>query len=128
MRVLDSSGTLLGFISAGVVSHVSLIDKSTAVGVWTIENNELVGASAQLITSNMSYIDAAIDIGSNQEVLIGRGASSANCYGVVYNRSTNTFGSVTLIRTATFGAALISACLSGKSGACLLRRYRCNFI
>ena len=113
VRVLDSSGTLLGFISAGVVSHVSLIDKSTAVGVWTIENNELVGASAQLITSNMSYIDAAIDIGSNQEVLIGRGASSANCYGVVYNRSTNTFGSVTLIRTATFGAALISACLSG---------------
>lgn len=113
VRVLNSAGTLLGFVYGGVVSHVSLSDKSTAAGVWTIENNELVGASAQLLTTNMAAIDAVIDIGSNQEVIIGRGVSSANCYGVVYNRSTNTFGSVTLIRTATFGSSLIAACLSG---------------
>ncbi len=113
VRVLNSAGTLLGFIFAGVVSHVSLTDNSSAAGVWTIENNELVGASAQLLTTNMAAIDAVIDIGSNQEVIIGRGVSSANCYGVVYNRSTNTFGSVTLIRTATFGNGLIAACLSG---------------
>jgi len=113
VRVLNSAGTLLGFIFAGVVSHISLTDKSTAAGVWTIENNELVGASAQLLTTNMAFIDAVIDIGSSQEVIIGRGVSSANCYGVVYNRSTNTFGSVTLIRTATFGSSLIAACLSG---------------
>lgn len=113
VRVLNSAGTLLGFIFAGVVSHVSLIDNSTAAGVWTVENSELVGASAQLLTTNMALIDAVIDIGSSQEVIIGRGVSSANCYGVVYNRSTNTFGSVTLIRTATLGSSLVSACLSG---------------
>lgn len=113
VRVLNSAGTLLGFIFAGVVSHVSLADKSTAAGVWTIENSELVGASAQLLTTNMSLIDAVIDIGSSQEVIIGRGVSSANCYGVVYNRSTNAFGSVTLIRTATLGDNLVAACLSG---------------
>lgn len=113
VRVLNSAGTLLGFVFGGVVSHVSLADNSTSAGMWTIENNELVGASAQLLTTNMAAIDAVIDIGSNQEVIIGRGVSSANCYGVVYNRSTNTFGSVTLIRTATFGNGLIAACLSG---------------
>lgn len=113
VRVLNSSGTLLGFIFAGVVSHVSLIDNSMAAGVWAVENSELVGASAQLLTANMAFIDACIDIGSSQEVLIGRGVSSANCYGVVYNRSTNTFGSVTLIRTATFASERIAACLSG---------------
>ena len=113
VRVLNSAGTLLGFVFAGVFSHVSLADNSTASGVWTIENAEPVGASAQLLTTNMALIDSCIDIGSSQEVIIGRGVSSANCYGVVYNRSTNTFGSVTLIRTATLGSSLVAACLSG---------------
>lgn len=113
VRVLNSAGTLLGFIFGGVVSHVSLIDNSSAAGVWTVENSEPVGASAQLLTTNMALIDACIDIGSSQEVIIGRGVASANCYGVVYNRSTNTFGSVTLIRTATLGTNLVAACLSG---------------
>jgi len=112
VRVVNTSGTLLGFIYGGVVSYISLDNKSTAAGVWAISNNELAGASAQLLTTNMAAIDACIDIGSSQEVIIGRGKSNANCYGVVYNRATNTFGAVTLIRTATFGNDLIAACLS----------------
>ncbi len=112
VRVVNTSGTLLGFVFAGVVSYIGLDNNSTAGGVWNISSNEVVGASAQLLTTNMAVIDAVIDIGSSQEVLIGRGISNANCYSVVYNRSTNTFGSVTLIRTATFGNSLISAVLS----------------
>lgn len=111
VRVCDSTGVLKGFIFAGVVSHISLSDISTAAGVWAIENNELVGASAQLLTTNMARIDAVIDIGSSQEVIVGRGVANANCYGVVYNRATNTFGSVTLIRTATIPN--VAAVLSG---------------
>ncbi|NBO27118.1 MAG: hypothetical protein EBU96_10100, partial [Actinobacteria bacterium] len=112
VRIANTSGTLLGFIYGGVVSYISLDNNSTAAGVWAISNNELAGASAQLLTTNMAAIDACIDIGSSQEVIIGRGKSNANCYGVVYNRATNTFGAVTLIRTATFGNDLIAACLS----------------
>ncbi len=112
VRVCNTSGTLLGFVFAGVVSYIALDNNSTAAGVWNISNNEVVGASAQLLTTNIAVIDACIDLGSNQELLIGRGVSNANCYSVVYNRSTNTFGNVTLVRTATFKDSVISAVLS----------------
>jgi hypothetical protein len=101
VRVLNSAGTLLGFIFAGVVSHVSLIDNSTAAGVWTVENSELVGASAQLLTTNLAGgIGACLDLGSNREFILTSNAANSAMYGVVYDRSTNTFGSATLIRTA----------------------------
>lgn len=115
VRVCNTSGTLLGFVFGGVVSYISLDNSSTAAGVWAISSNELAGASAQLLTTNMAQIDACIDIGSSQEIIIGRGVSNANCYGVVYNQATNTFGAVTLIRTATFGNNLIAACLSASN-------------
>jgi len=101
VKVLNSAGTLLGFIFAGVVSHISLSDKSTAAGVWTIENNELVGASAQLLTTNMTTIYGCIALDSDREFILGSTAS--NTYGVVYQKSTNTFGAVTLIRSYTLG-------------------------
>ncbi len=101
VKVLNSAGTLLGFVFAGVVSHISLSDKSTAAGVWTIENNELVGASAQLLTTDMTVINVCIALDSDREFILGSTASAT--YGVVYQKSTNTFGSVTLIRTYTLG-------------------------
>ncbi|MCX6738777.1 MAG: hypothetical protein NT098_01835 [Candidatus Parcubacteria bacterium] len=97
--MLNSAGTLLGFVFAGVVSHISLSDKSTAAGVWTIENNELVGASAQLLTSTMTSIEACIALDSDREFLLGNGTSSYS-YGVVYRKSTNTFSAVTTIRSS----------------------------
>jgi len=101
VRVLNSAGTLLGFIFAGVVSHISLADNSSAAGVWTIENNELVGASAQLLTTNLvGGIGACLDLGSSREFILASNAANSAMYGVVYDRSTNTFGSATLIRTA----------------------------
>jgi len=111
VRVLNSSGTLLGFIFAGVVSHVSLADNSTAAGVWTVENSELVGPSAQLLTNSFTSIQSVVDIGSNKEVLVG--GTGANGYAVVYDRSTNTFGSVTLVRAAGFNNGGAVAYLSG---------------
>jgi hypothetical protein len=113
VRVCNTSGTLKGFVFAGVVSYISLDNNSTAAGVWAISSNELVGASAQLLTTNLSIVAAVIDIGSSQEVIIGIGPASTNCYGVVYNRATNTFGAVTLIRTASVAASSVTAVLSG---------------
>jgi hypothetical protein len=99
VRVLNNAGTLLGFIFAGVVSHISLADNSTAAGVWTIENNELVGASAQLLTTNLLTVDACVSLDSDREFLLGNGGSNYS-YGVVYNKTTNSFGSVTAIRSS----------------------------
>jgi hypothetical protein len=112
VRVCNSAGTLLGFVFAGVVSYIALDDKSTAAGVWAISSNELVGASAQLLTTNIVVIRSVIDIGSSQEVIIATNASAAAVYGVVYNRATNTFGAVTLIRSA-LSNGYATAVLSG---------------
>lgn len=113
VRLLNSDGTVRGFCPANEVTTISLIDNSTAVGVWAMDGGN-IGVSAQLL-SVLRNVDAVIDIGSSQEVIVGRGQTSANCYAVVYNRSTNTFGSATLVRTATFGTSLIKACLSGSN-------------
>lgn len=107
VRVLNSAGTLLGFVYGGVVSHVSLSDKSTAAGVWTIENNELVGASAQLLVADtfVSFTSSSavsVELGAGRELLLASAPSylSGNLYGVVYDSATNIFGTVTLIRGA----------------------------
>ena len=113
VRLLNSTGTLIGFVFAGVTSDVSLVNNSTASGVWDVSNVELVGASAQLLTTNMFGVYACIDLGSGKEFLLGLGASQVNMYGVVYDKTTNTFGSVTLIRAASFsGTVTYAACLS----------------
>lgn len=111
VRVCDSTGVLKAFVFAGVVSHISLDDNSTAAGVWAIENGELVGASAQLLTTTFGRVYACVDLGSSRECLIG-GTANSDIYGVVYDSSTNTFGSVTLIRTMTSGTLPAQAVLS----------------
>jgi hypothetical protein len=112
LRVANSAGTLLGFVEGGKVSHISLIDKSAASGVWSLENIEPAGISAQLYaaTNITSSITSCIDLGGGREILIGSIPSSSHCYAVVYNKTTNSFGSVTLVR-ATGVAHQLAACL-----------------
>lgn len=99
IRVANSAGTLLGFVYGGVVSHISLVDNSTAAGIWTVENSKLVGAAAQLLTTNLLTIESVVALDSNREFILGKGASNYS-YGVIYKKSDNTFGSVTTIRAA----------------------------
>jgi hypothetical protein len=103
VKVLNSAGTLLGFIFAGVVSHVSLSDNSTAAGVWSVENSELVGASAQLLTTAITSITACVSLDSSREYIQGYNGSG-HLVGLVYNKTTNTFGNVTAIRTVAGGS------------------------
>jgi len=125
VRVLNNAGTLLGFIFAGVVSHISLADNSTAAGVWTVENSELVGASAQLLTTNMRTVEACVSLDNDRDFLLGKGGSNYS-YGVVYNKTTNQFGSVTAIRSASVVGShaaiksatdqiLVVSCISGST-------------
>lgn len=111
VRLLNSAGTLIGFVFAGVTSDVSLVNNATAAGVWDVSNVELVGASAQLLTTNLQAISACVALDANREYLQGNQGSTA-IWGVVYDKSTNTFGAVTLIRTAVVqgnSTAILSA-------------------
>ena len=114
VRVCDSTGVLKAFVFAGVVSHISLDDNSTAAGVWAIENGELVGASAQLLTTKTNLISngGCIDLGSSRECIITIAPGTGFTYGTVYDKSTNTFGTTTLIRASNTGIALTAAVLS----------------
>lgn len=106
VRILNSAGTLLGFVFGGIVSHVSLVDNATTAGTWTIGNSERVGQVAQLTAAtNLQTVEQCVDIGSSRELLMGRGASPYYLYAVVYDKATNGFGPVTLVRAANFGSA-----------------------
>ena len=105
IRVVDSTGMLLGFIPASSKSTVGLVT-SGAAGVRSVSDITLVGCSAMIANGNLSNgARCVIDIGSNRELIImGSG------YGVIFNRSTGVFGTITLIRTSVvnFRAVLVS--------------------
>ena len=104
VRVCDSTGVLKAFVFAGVVSHISLDDNSTAAGVWAIENGELVGASAQLLTTSLAVVTSCIALDSDRELILGAGTNPYYGYAVVYNKTTNTFGTPTLLRSVSLNA------------------------
>jgi hypothetical protein len=106
VRIANTSGTLLGFVFAGVVSYINLDNKSTAAGVWAISSNELVGASARLLTTGIRTVIQCLSVDADREYLQGHNASG-HLVGVVYNKTTNTFGSVTAIRTVGGGSNYI---------------------
>lgn len=115
VRVTNSADLLLGFIFAGVVSYISCDDIGSAAGVWAIENNELVGASAQLLSINFYNVHKCIDLGGGREILVHAKVSNGYTYATVYDRSTNTWGASTLVRSADgyTAGAFVAACLSG---------------
>lgn len=109
VRVLTSAGVFRGVFFPGTVSTVSLPDNSAAAGPWAIENIKRVGPVAQLLTANMRGNIKVVDLGNNQELILATNASS-HLYGVVYDRSDNSWGAVTSIRAAAV-VGNYSACL-----------------
>lgn len=104
VMVVNNSGTLLGFINGGVVSHISLRDNASAAGAWTVENSELVGASAQLLTTKLDSIQSVIALDSDRDFILGQDGADSTSYGVVYRKSTNAFGAVAQLRNAAVAA------------------------
>jgi hypothetical protein len=112
VRIANTSGTLLGFVFAGVVSYINLDNKSTAAGVWAISSNELVGPSALLLTTSFTSTIQVLDLGSSREILLCSTGSASGFKAVVYNKATNTFGAVTLIRATAIPTTNWTACVS----------------
>jgi hypothetical protein len=105
IRIADSTGVLKAFVPAGVVSHISLNDNSTAAGTWAIENGAMVGIGAQLQSNLLTYDIVTVSLDSTREVLLGWNSNNAYLYAVVYNRVTNSFGAMTLVRAAAMSGS-----------------------
>lgn len=96
--IRDAAGTLKGFLPARGSVTVWLLDNSSAAGTWVLDGAEPVGFSALWLATDDITLHAMATIDANRTLLVG--ASSTVIKGIVYDRSDNSWGSLTALRTA----------------------------
>lgn len=96
--IRDAAGTLKGFLPARGSVTVWLLDNSSAAGTWVLDGAEPVGFSALWLATDDITLHAMVTIDANRTLLVG--AYSAAIKGIVYDRSDNSWGSLTVLRTA----------------------------
>lgn len=112
LKLQNSAGTILGFIFPLTSVVVGLADNSTAAGVWTADNLEPVAVTANLYATGVTSFNATrvvVNLDANRQMIL-MGTSTNNLYAVVYDQSTQTFGTTTLVRSSgsVFTASLIA--------------------
>ena len=119
VRIVNASNTLLGFVYSFDTVNIDLASASTSAGTWVLNNATRLGISAYyadsagLITSLSGNDVRVLELDSDRQFYLFASASNL-LYGQVYNQTTNTFGSPTLIRNTAnvpgnAGIALINA-------------------
>lgn len=96
--IRDAAGTLKGFLPARGSVTVWLLDNSSAAGTWVLDGAEPVGFSALWLATDDITLHAMVTIDANRTLLVG--AYNAAIKGIVYDRSDNSWGSLTVLRTA----------------------------
>lgn len=97
--IRDAAGTLKGFLPARGSVTVWLLDNSSAAGTWVLDGAEPVGFSALWLATDDITLHAMVTIDANRTLLVGANNSTA-IKGIVYDRSDNSWGSLTALRTA----------------------------
>jgi len=101
LKILNFSGSILGFVYPNEAAMVGLADNSTSDGVWTLVNTDIVAMTASnyfASITNLSVVQSLVIDSSRLLFIFGQ--SSTNLYGLVFNKSSNTWGTPTLIRTS----------------------------
>lgn len=105
LKILNAAGACIGFARPFTTVDIGLADKATSAGTWTLDGAEIIGVTANnAITSsfqgtpNLKYIS----LDSSRDLLIFASASGTGVFGIVYNKSTQTWGSSTLIRSTAY--------------------------
>jgi hypothetical protein len=115
--VMDSAGTQLGWVRARTGAMIGLSDSSTAAGVWAYYGLEKTAITAQLALPSVanSVMQNSRTVGP---VIVTLDATrtcfifgSTTCYAVIYDSSTQSWGSVTTVR-ATITNAMFTGVLS----------------
>lgn len=98
LKIQNYAGVTKGFLLQGETSIVGLADNSTAAGVWDISNVELLGTiGVYSYASSINLGDAnLLDIDSDRDLFL---YGNTDTYGIVFNRTTQSWGSPTLIRS-----------------------------
>lgn len=100
-KILNNSGTLLGFINPYTSATVGLADSSTAAGAWTLSGIDTIGTTAKkTFLGTYTTLSQSIVLDADRTLLFFGSTSSSNIFGVVYNATTQTWGSMTTLRTS----------------------------
>lgn len=105
--VKNSAGTQLGWVRAKTGAMLGLADSSTAAGVWVPYGLEKLGVTAFFAASTTANTDGSnalrrVALDANRTCFVFGGTS---CYAVVYDASTQTWGTPTLIRSGLSGVS-----------------------
>ena len=109
VRITNNSNTLLGFVYGFKTATIDLADNATSAGAWVLSNCEKIGLSSEETFSlagqsiNTSYLGSVVDLDSDRSFILFT-TSSAQLQGVVYTQSTNTYGTVVVIRASNPGS------------------------
>jgi hypothetical protein len=114
LKIVNNAGSTLGFVYSNCPVTVGLADNSTAAGTWSLVGAEPYAVVAQTYStalynkSNISSGGRSVVIDANRTLLL---MGLTNIYGIIYDASTSTWGTLTLIRTASISnyAAILSA-------------------
>ena len=103
--VKDSAGTVLGWVRPRTGAIIGLADNSTAAGVWAYYGLEKLGITASYsnptITATGSGAISAIELDSTRTCFLFGGTT---CYAIIYDASTQTWGTATSVRTSIASA------------------------
>jgi hypothetical protein len=101
LKIVDNAGNTLGFIYQASAVTIGLADNSTAAGVWNISGAEFIANTALFFTSsvNFSRLNNIIKIDSTRFFILVSNNSTRKYYGIIYDSSSQTFGTPTLIGT-----------------------------
>ena len=111
LGVEDTFGALKGFVLPDESVRVGLVDATTAAGIWSFEGISPIGVAARLLANASTVIGGvngmfvkAFPLDADRIWLLLYGIS---LHAVIYNRTTNQFGGVVLVRTAFAAAGAI---------------------
>ncbi len=115
LGIKNSAGTVLGWLYAGENTIVSLNSKASAAGVWNFTTLNKIGITASLIntsttlggTASVTAPPVMIAVDANRTMFLT--ASTAGVAAVIYNSSTQTWGTPVVLS----GTTNVVACLSG---------------
>jgi hypothetical protein len=109
LGIKDNSGTKLGWIRSRSASTIGCRSNTTTAGSWAIPNLQKTGVTARFLNTSATNTDNGniqrVAIDSNRTCFIVGGTS---IYGVVYDSSTQTWGSATLIRSSISSGKYLS--------------------
>lgn len=101
LRVKSSTGNTLGFIYPQEATMVGLSDNSTAAGVWNLSNIDPIAQTASYTSTTIYNLTRIREVRIDSDrLLFTYGNGSSNLYAQLYNETTQTWGTPTLVRSS----------------------------